>query len=241
MADSILTKPVTWGDLSRLAGELTNNEFAANRQHVGSLLGDFVDRFLGDKAIRAGSTEKEEARDADWRRYCTCLNGSVFLSCPIHGSAPETQTGSDELVGRLWTFARCHPACNYIDAERLINETITEITRLRTLEQPVSIWECNDCGFGFRAEHIDQDGGYSCPVCAESKYLQDIERLSREVAEADAKRDGAVKIANERLDQAQGKGYEAIAATASVLHEMYELVSEALSALTSPASGEKQG
>lgn len=31
------------------------------------------------------------------------------------------------------------------------------------------LWECPGCGFGFDAQHTDQDGGYSCPVCAKAR------------------------------------------------------------------------
>lgn len=32
--------------------------------------------------------------------------------------------------------------------------------------QPVALWTCPDCGFGFDAAHTNEpNGGYSCPVC----------------------------------------------------------------------------
>jgi len=46
-------------------------------------------------------------------------------------------------------------------------------------QQKVELWECEDCGFSFNAIHEDDtpEGGYSCPLCAES-------RLAKELAEA---------------------------------------------------------
>lgn len=74
--------------------------------------------------------------------------------------------------GRLpgWMFKRI------LDSERHAWAALEE-----TENKVVELWECEDCGFAFDAIHENDtpEGGYSCPLCAES-------RLEKELAEAHA-------------------------------------------------------
>ena len=45
----------------------------------------------------------------------------------------------------------------------------------------IKLWECPDCAFGFDAMHSDIDGTYSCPLCAETRLLAEVEKLRAEI------------------------------------------------------------
>ena len=48
------------------------------------------------------------------------------------------------------------------------------------IEAGVTCVACPDCAFTFDAVHIDQNGGYSCPSCAEARQAADLSRLREE-------------------------------------------------------------
>ena len=41
----------------------------------------------------------------------------------------------------------------------------------------VTVVECPACGFCFDADHEDHEGGYSCPMCAEIRLNEALEKL----------------------------------------------------------------
>ena len=49
--------------------------------------------------------------------------------------------------------------------------------------QAVKLWTCPDCAFSFAAEHENEGGGYSCPVC-ESAALEKEVRGWKDIAES---------------------------------------------------------
>lgn len=72
-----------------------------------------------------------------------------------------------------------------VDAQRAAKETAER--------ERVKVWSCPDCAFSFDAFHTDQDGGYSCPACAEL-------RLSSEVATLTATVAGLRELAREAIE-----------------------------------------
>jgi hypothetical protein len=67
---------------------------------------------------------------------------------------------------------------------------------ITTIESKPKMWDCPDCAFSFDAIHVDEPGGgYSCPVCAES-------RLEKLLEEKDALIDSQkVKIEKAQLQK----------------------------------------
>ena len=69
------------------------------------------------------------------------------------------------------------------EAPGLVRELLAENARLTK-----AMWECPDCGFAFDAAHQDVGGGYSCPVCTETRleaenmrlqgYIDTVDRVS---------------------------------------------------------------
>jgi len=69
-------------------------------------------------------------------------------------------------------------------AERMESRAEAAEQKVTALEaERPALWECPDCAFGFDAQHTDQNGGYSCPACAEHELGKQVAALA-EVIEA---------------------------------------------------------
>ena len=51
---------------------------------------------------------------------------------------------------------------------------------LADAKEPPPMWVCPVCTFSFHIDHTDEDGGYSCPECAEAVLKNKIEELEDE-------------------------------------------------------------
>jgi hypothetical protein len=61
---------------------------------------------------------------------------------------------------------------------------IEELERENAALKERKLWSCPDCAFSFDAMHVDESGGYSCPVCAEARLEQENVVLKRAIEDA---------------------------------------------------------
>jgi hypothetical protein len=63
------------------------------------------------------------------------------------------------------------PEILYLLAFIVVLAIVTLLTKPSVPEAEIRLWECPNCAFGFDALHTQEDGTYSCPVCAEQRLL----------------------------------------------------------------------
>jgi len=85
------------------------------------------------------------------------------------GGRRVREDGSTEII---------RPAENPVEIGATTLIATAELNRLRSesaiLRDEHRMWECPDCAFAFAAEHDDEGGGYSCPVCENARLHWDV-------------------------------------------------------------------